>query len=562
MWRSRTLASQILLGVTGILLVTVSLGGYLYVTLNGRSLDEQYQQRAVGIANAVSEIPDIRAALARHDPDHVIGPLAARIRASTGAAYIVVTDRDGIRYSHPNPALVGRKLEEPVAALDGRDHVGIDEGSLGHSANGKAPVFADGSGTAAGGPAAGGTVVGGTAVGGTVIGQVSVGILETTVAGQQRHQVVIIAVYSLLALGFGMVASWLLASRIKQVTFGLELAEITSLLQEREAMLHGIREGVIGFDRKGRVNVINAEAQRLLQVGPGVLGRPLAEVVAAGRLRDLLSGAIDGADQVALTEGSLLVVNRMPVVLAGRDAGSVVTLRDRTEMEALIRELRGVSSLIDTLRAQEHEYANRLHVLLGLLEMGEPAEAVRYLSDIVHGSFARAEQLRARIEPPALAALLIAKITVAAENDVDLVVAEDSHLDRPGADPQQLLTILGNLVDNAIEALAGQPAPRRITVRITDADGIRIVVADNGPGVSTAELARVFTDGYSTKVSNRGMRRGLGLALVQRIVRRAGGTVEVTPGPGARFEVWLPPAPHRAGDAGHAGHAETLGSLR
>jgi two-component system CitB family sensor kinase len=519
MWRSRTLASQVLVGVLGILVVSTAVGGFLYVTLSGHLLDQQYEQRALGIASSVAQIPEIRDALISGDQDGTIQVLAERVRHRTGAAYVVVTDRDGLRYSHPHPDLIGRRLEEPVIALDGQAHIGIDPGSLGRSANGRAPLFD---------------------ANGRVIGQVSVGILETEVTGQLRHELAAIAAYSALALALGAFASWLLVWKIKRVTYGLEPAEIVSLLQEREAMLHGIREGVIGFDAKGRIDVINAEAQRLLRLPPSVTGRTPGEVLPSGRLRGLLTGELRGADQLVLTDESLLVVNRMPVALGGRDVGAVVTLRDRTEMEALVRELRSVNGLTAALRAQEHEFANRLHIVTGLLELGEQQEAADYLAEISADSLSRAEDIRSRVAPPAVAALLVSKATVAAEQDVRLVVTDDSHLDQPAVDGRALLVILGNLVDNAIEAFNGQPGPREVTVRISDADGVRVVVSDNGPGIDPGAVDQIFVDGYSSKAGTRGNRRGLGLALVHRIVRRAGGTITVNGGPGARFEVRLP----------------------
>lgn len=524
MWRTRTLASQILWGVLGILVVTTTLGGILYVTLTGRQLDRQYEERALGIAASVAQMPDIRRALAAADHSGTVETLAEQVRHSTDASYVVVADRTGLRYSHPNPAMINRRLEEPVIVLDGRGHLGVDNGSLGRSANGKAPVFGDD---------------------GTVIGEVSVGILENRVASQLHHELIAIALYTALALALGVFASWLLARKIKKVTFGLEPTEIVSLLQEREAMLHGIREGVIGFDAKGKVSVINAEAQRLLSVGPAATGLTADELVPEGRLRDLFTGRAAGADQVALTDESLLVVNRMPVVLGDRNAGSVVTIRDRTEMESLIRELRSITGLITALRAQEHEFANRLHVLSVLLTLGDHDEALRYLTEISDFAMAQAEDLRSRVGPPVVAALLLAKVTVAAEQGIHLVITKDSHLDRPGVDPQALQTIIGNLVDNAIEALGGQSGPREITVRLDDRDGVRIVVADNGPGIEEPDADRIFQDGYSTKTADSGTRRGLGLALVHRIVHRAGGSITVTPGPGARFEIRLPDRPAR-----------------
>ncbi|MDQ1486392.1 MAG: two-component system, CitB family, sensor kinase [Actinomycetota bacterium] len=525
MWRSRTLAAQILVAVLTILVITVSLGALLFARYMGRTLDHQYEQRALGVADAVAQIPEIRSAVAAHDPGSVIQGLAAEVQHSTGASYVVVIDETGIRYSHPNPALIGRRIEEPVVALDGRTHVGIDHGSLGRSANGKAPIRTSS---------------------GTVIGEVSVGILEREVSSQLRRELPAIALYSALALGLGLVASWLLARRLKRVTFGLEPSEIAALLQEREAMLHGIREGVIGFDAKGRLNVVNDEARRLLRIPTAVPGQHLDELIPPGRLRDLLSGEVRGSDQFALTDDYLLVVNRMPVTLRGRSAGSVVTLRDRTELESLIRELDTVNGLTAALRAQEHEFSNRLHVLTGLLDLGESGEAAHYLEEISTQSIVQAEELRSKISPPAVAALLIAKITVGAERGVKLEVTGDSRLDQPTSSTQILLTIIGNLVDNAFDAfdspdVEGSDNARQVTIDLSDSDGeVAITVTDTGPGIAAEVTEQIFQDGYTTKSARGQMRRGLGLALVHRLVLRAGGSVSVTPGPGARFVVRFP----------------------
>jgi two-component system CitB family sensor kinase len=532
MWRSRPLASQILLAVLGILFVTVSAGALLYGKLTGQTLDTQYGQRALGIATTVAQMPTIRDALVRGDPGHGIQAMAEQVRRSTGAAYVVVTDRSGLRYSHPNPVLIGQRIEEPVAALDGQGHLGIDNGSLGRSANGRAPLFG---------------------LDATVAGQVSVGILEEQVSSELENEILWVILYSAAALTLGVGASWLLAYRIKKATFGLEVSEIVSLLQEREAMLHGIREGVLGVDTDGRVEVINDEARRLLGISTTARGQRLGELLPPGRLRDLLAGPGDCRDEVVLTDEFLLVVNRMPVVLSGRDVGSVITLRDRTEMEGLVRELHAVTGLTTALRAQEHEFNNRLHVLSGLLGLGEPDEAARYLAEISHDSSAQAGDLRARISPPELAALLLAKVTIAAERDVRLTVSPESHLDLPPAETRSLLTVLGNLIDNAVEAVTGTPEPRAVGVHVSDTGAeVRMVVSDTGPGIPEDALQEIFVDGYSTKSARGDMRRGLGLALVHRLVHRAGGSIEVTPGPGARFEVRVP----TAGTAGTAERTE------
>lgn len=308
-------------------------------------------------------------------------------------------------------------------------------------------------------------------------------------------------------------------------------------------MLHGIREGVVGVDSAGRVNVLNDEARRLLAVaGPGI-GQPLEELVPPGRLRDVLSGRIDGPDRSVMTTDAVLVVNRRPVTVGGRAVGSIVTLRDRTELAALIRRMHAMTGLSNALRAQEHEFTNRLHVIAGLLDLGEVEEARGYLDLIVEENVVSAEDLRSRIGPPVVAALLLAKVAVAAESGVTLRITEDSRLDAPEIDPNLLMTVIGNLVDNAVDATAAQAQaqPKTVTVQLCDTDGeIRVVVTDDGPGIPEELLQVIFTDGYSTKSARGESRRGIGLALVKRLVRRAGGHVHVSPGPGGHFEVALP----------------------
>ncbi len=519
MWGMRTLASQILGGVLLILLATVVVGGTLDVRLTQRTFDKQYEDRARSVANVVAEIPQVQSAVPAGDPTHLIPALANRIARSSGASYVVVTNTGGMRFSHPNPQLIGQRLEEPVAVLDGRDHVGIDHGSLGRSANGKAPIFSSA---------------------GAVVGQVSVGIVEARVAEAVRAQILVIVLYSTIALVVGALVALAMTQALRRATFGLQPAEIGSLLQDREAMLHGIREGVIGFDAKQRITLINDEARRLMHLAGSLVGRSVADVFGPGRLRDLLDGHAQGRDQTVLTEDSLLVVNRSPVVVAGRDVGSVVTLRDRTELESLVRELHAVTGLVSALRAQEHEFTNRLHVIAGLVDLGEFDEASRFATTVTQNHLASAEDLRARIAPSVLAALILAKIAVAAEREIDLVVTHTSHLDVDEGHAETLMTIVGNLVDNAMDAVASQPSPRTVTVELQDEADILIVVRDNGPGIHADIVDEIFVDGYSTKSPRGQSSRGLGLALVQRIVRRSEGTITVSAQQGARFEIRLP----------------------
>jgi len=525
---SPTLASRILIAVLGIVVVTMAIGLGLYVSLASSTADANAKERASNIASAVGDMSVVATDLAAGDPRGAIRGIADKVVRDTGAAYVVVIGANGLRYSHPNPALIGQRIEEPVVALDGRTHTGVDNGSLGRSANARVPIR-----DATGKP----------------IGEVSVGILETEVAARLRQVVGAVLLYSVLALAVGIVASLILARAIKRVTFGLEPAEIVALVQEREAMLHGIREGVIGFDPQGRMNVVNDEARRLLSLTGATIGQRLDELVSPGRLHDVLSGAVSGTDVVAVTDESLLVVNRMPVTVAGRKAGWVVTIRDRTEMEALLRQLDSVESITSALRAQEHEFSNRLHALSVLLELGEIDEATSYAGQLTAQATLVTDDVRARIGPPVVAALLLAKMTVAAERGVEVRLHPDSRMLGGARDHTALLTVLGNLVDNAVDAVAvdavaagrGERHPRQVVVQLAGTDHeVNLSVCDTGPGIPPDQLEEVFVDGYSTKAPRGGLRRGVGLALVHRLVLRAGGSIVVTAQEGARFDVRLP----------------------
>jgi two-component system CitB family sensor kinase len=524
-WRrsTRKLSTQIFIAQLAILTATVLIGFVLFARTERSQLYRQYEERAGAIAQTVAGVPDIQACL-QHIADRChesVQSVASRIQYETNAEFVVVIDMHRVRHSHPDPALIGQKVEEPILTQDGKTHYRIDHGQTGVSANGLAPMYG---------------------TDGRMIGEVSVGIPVSKVTTALFSELPTYLGWLGVALAAGGIASWLLARRLKRKTFGLELDEIARLVQEREATLHGIREGVIAFDEDGRISVVNDEAQRLLGGAAIPLGSRLDEVLPDGRLRDVLGGETGGPDEVVLTDDYCLTVNRMPVVLAGQPHGAVATLRDRTEMSGLLRELDGVRSLTDALRAQQHEFSNRLHAVTGLLELGQVDQALAYLTELNGGSAQFADALRERIGSPLVVGLLLGKAAEASERGISLELSEDSWLSESPAKPQALTTILGNLLDNALDALAGAaPGSGRIAVSVVEGDeGIAVRVADNGPGIPPGSSASIFQDGYTTKSDRGPLRRGLGLALVHRLVQRLHGTIAVTEGPSPVFSVHLP----------------------
>ncbi|HWM35995.1 MAG TPA: sensor histidine kinase [Streptomyces sp.] len=497
-------------------------------------LDDRAMDRALAIAQTTAAQPGFARRLTSGDGPSVNGSVqqqAEQIRKATGAGYVVVMDTDGIRWSHPEPRRVGEHVStDPSAALAGHEVRHIDEGTLGRSARGKVPLRDED---------------------GELVGAVSVGIAYDGVRDRLLGAVPELLAYAGGALGVGVLAAVLVSRRLQRQTHDLAFSDISALLNEREAMLHGIREGVVALDTRGRIRLVNDEAQRLLELRPEDTGRPLAEVLGPGRTADVLCGDVTGADLLTVSGGRVLVANRMPT----DDGGAVATLRDRTELELLGRELDGSRGLIDALRAQDHEHANRMHILLGLLQLGQHEEAVNYLSEAVGVHRTTAEQIAERVGDPLLAALLVGKATVASERGVALNITSGTQLPDRLIDPRELATVLGNLVDNAVDAAAGSTGAR-VAVELRtqggqDSTGIVLRVADSGPGVPSEQRELVFAEGWSTKDPPSHRQRGLGLALVRRLAERHGGTARVGEAAqgGAEFTVVLPQALHPAGGA-------------
>lgn len=522
MRRRFSLASKIFALQLAVVLAAVLAGALGGLQVTRGQLDQQYQQRALAIAQTVAADPSIRQALLSRDQSGTIEAIAEQIRRSSGASYVVVTDREGVRYSHPNRALIGQKVEENISdVLAGRTYVGLQSGSLGTSARGKAPIFD----------------------GGRVIGMVSVGYLEDRVSGALLGQLPYVAITVLIALCLGLLGSFLLSRHLKRQTFGLEPWEIAGLLEEREASLRGIREGTIATDRAGRITLANPEARRLLGLAHDPVGLKASQVAQGDRLHELLDGRLDGADQVVLAGARMLVANRMPVLVRGEEIGSVVTLRDREELEVVAGSRTGPGNLTEALRAQAHEFSNRLHTIVGLLELGRSEEAIRLIEESAGDSQDLAESLVERIGDPVLSALLLAKATVASERGLDLRLDDDLlAVSQPlPLGPQDLITVLGNLIDNALDAAAAGPEPRWVRVSVRRLEGeLEFRVHDSGGGVGADQLESVFKEGFSTKQAPGERRRGLGLTLVSGVVRRHGGTVSVHNEGGAVFTVRLP----------------------
>ncbi|SDD92786.1 sensor histidine kinase [Nocardioides lianchengensis] len=524
-----TLAGQFLALQLGVLLVVLVVVSVFSVRQSDEDFRDQRGDQMTAAAEAVASTPAVQDGL-EEVPDRMALAFTLQQRADdVGATVAFLADPDGRVLVSTDPTREGEVLD-----LGDRDAVRRrsfgeidDRGSRAIAVS--VPVIANNA-PGEGLPAAG------TVVGGVVM-------LERYPPLDERLDNAFddLLIFLALGLALGGAGSWLLSRLIKRRTRGLEPAEIAALADQREALLTSIREGLVAISADGVVTVLSESARELLDLPADAQGRPLSSLELEPRVRDLLSGDGQVQDAVLLVAGRLVVVNRNPVEASGRAAGTVVTLRDRTELLAMQSELSARQGVTETLRAQTHEFSNQLHTISGLLQLQEYDEAGRLIGTLTRRRAAISDAVTGIVEDPAVAALLIAKTSLAAERRVDLRLDEDSALPRLGPDlSADVGTVLGNLVDNAVDAVASTGAPGTVDVRLlVDADEVVLQVADTGPGVPADHVASVFRRGFTTKPSDASG-RGVGLALVQVVCERRGGSVSVHNEGGAVFTARLP----------------------
>ncbi|GLV75646.1 ATP-binding protein [Streptomyces hygroscopicus] len=532
-FRRQTLAGEMLVLQLAIVVVVLMAVAAVSLAQSAATFNRVEGRRVGALAEQLAAQPLVRSRLVGPSPAEALAPLVYSTRVQSRVTSVTVADREGRVVSSTNPTVLGDRLPLRKGVAEGRGWSGTLDWDGSRELVAQVPVLG----------ATGKDL-------GRNLGTVMIGEASPTVWQRLSGASSYLPVYLGVASALGVVGSWLLARRVKRQTLGLEPREITGLAEHREAMLYGIAEGVVALDPQHRVTLVNDVGRRLLDLPEDCVGRDLAELGIEGRLLDVLAGArgesADPKDEVVVRHGRVLVMNRMTVVKDGRPLGSVTTLRDRTELARLEREIGSFRSTSELLRAQTHEFANQLHTISGLIQIGEQEEVVRYIRALNQRRQSLDMSIGRRVRDTAVAALLMAKASQAAERKVALRLSDRTALDRlTPEDAADVATVVGNLVDNAIDAAtsehgdgdrdrAGEEPWVEVELRRDNAS-VEIVVRDSGPGVAPELAQEVFAHGFTTKAAREG-ERGIGLALTRLVCERRGGEIAVTNTPqGAMF---------------------------
>lgn len=480
--------------------------------------------QALEISKTVSLIPPIIDALQTSNPSNTIQPIAEKIRKETGAEFVVVGNKDGIRYSHPVQSMIGKKMaggDNERAITKGEFYVSKAKGTLGPSIRGKSPIFNKK---------------------GEIIGIVSVGFLLEDVRHQIMDNIYKVLLVAFLAVFISLICSILLGRNIRKDTMGLEPYEIAALYKEKNAVIHGVKEGILAVNKDGFITTMNQPAKRLLNIEGSVRHLKVDGLFPSKYIYEILQSGTPQVDKEMVWKEKTVIVNCFPLFDGIGISGVVASFRDKTEIEQMVNTLSEVKSYSNDLRAQTHEFTNKLYVLMGLLQLGEYEQAIEMIESETQVLHFQNSVVFNNIKDTKVQAILLGKLGKASEKKIKFEIVPESYLEALPShiNLSYLIVILGNLIDNAFEAVYGLESPVVKFFATDIGSDIIFEISDNGKGIHENEIPLLFERGYTSKKCIEP--RGFGLANIEESVLEMNGMIEVQTdeNSGTIFTVYLP----------------------
>ena len=520
-----TLQARMIFLVCLLVLSLTLVSGAIYTVIIGKVVEDQIGKRALQVSRTVAQIPLVKQKIIEPRPDGSLQELAERIRKEVGAEFIVIGNRRGIRFSHPVPERIGRAMvggDNAPALERGESYVSRAVGTLGPSVRGKVPIFDDA---------------------GQIIGVVSVGYLQEGIKDLVHAQQLKVGLLVSILMVIGIFGAVQISGRFKRAIFDLEPEQIARLFSERTSIIESIREGIVAIDRNARVTVANRHALEILgrNTQEDVVGLPIREVLPGAKLSHILSGGERRQDQELEVAGTTMIINTVPMLEKGEITGAVASFRRKDELDILAKQLSQVKEYSEMLRAQTHEYSNKLHTIAGLIQIDHNKEALELIGRETAGYQGLIGFLAKAIPFPVLAAFILGKYNHAQELRIAFEIDPDSRLTDVPAEisREKLVTILGNLIDNAFDAALQGKAKARVKLSMTDlGNDLVFEVEDSGRGIPTELGEQIFEKGFTTKLNDRGQ----GLYLVKKALQELGGQITLSDSElgGALFSVFIP----------------------
>lgn len=506
--RQWKLSTIIIIFVCIVVLISLVITSILISNTVKNSIHRTAEEKAEAVSSTTAQSNIIKRGLKDKSKEQQIQRYASEIKAATDVSFIVVMDMNSIRKSHPNSDLIGKKFQggDESPALKGKEIITKSKGTLGKSLRSFTPIYDNGE----------------------QIGIVAVGIPIETVNEAFASGMKDICIGLIIGLFFGIVGAYLLARYIKKILHGLEPGIIAKRLEERNTMLQSVHEGIVAVDKDGKINLVNKSAIQIFKkagLAAYPIGMKINEYLDSTQLDKVVEIGQPQVDEEQNINGVKILVNRVPLYVNNQIVGAISTFRDKTEMNRLSEQLVGVKTYAETLRAQSHEFSNRLHVIMGMLQMENYEEVKQYIREIVSYSAQENVNIATQIKDAALAGFLIGKLSLAREKNIELTI----HINEVVPEPHdsrlthEIITVIGNLIDNSIDALEHQNDKIiKVNLNYTQ-QNLKFDITDSGEGLTTHMQHKIFEKGYSTKGNNR----GYGLYLIKESVKKLNGSINV-----------------------------------
>ncbi len=525
---SKKIRVSLLTQMALLITIVVFISTFLIITLFSSILDEIIEhyigQQAMTVAKLTANNKEIIKAFDEEHPSKKIQPVAEGIRKTTGADYVTVANTKGIRYSHPNPNYIGRHTATSNDASIKKHHSVIYKGNgvSGAAIKAKTPIWNSN---------------------GEVIGVSSVGFLINNIEKQIFEYRTKIIKLSIIPLIVGVMGALLIARRVKKLIFGLEPEEISFLFKEKEATLESIRDATVTVNIEERVTSMNKRARELFDDHQLVLGGIIKNEYLSDLIKEVIRKKDSQTNKNLLLGHQLYVLDLSPILKENEVKGIVLTIRTVSEIEQLTAEFSKIRTFSENMRAQNHEFLNKLNTIYGLISLKQYDKALEIISSEVKERQDTISFLVSSVKDPLIAACLLGKINRAKELKVNLEIEHDSSLTNTLTmeESKNLVSIIGNVIDNALEAAREKNELNgKVKVSFTDlGKDIIFDIEDNGLGIPKGMESTIFIDGYTTK---REGNHGLGLAIVKSSIALFNGEIYIGSSPlgGARFTVVVP----------------------
>jgi Signal transduction histidine kinase regulating citrate/malate metabolism len=537
MKKEMKLQTKITLLIIAVVLSSIFIIVPFVVTWMTSNIENKARTNIMNVAELMAHSPDIISPLEMKDPNHTIADyIEMQLKQLDQVEYIVVADTQDIRYSHPNHNLIGKKFkgsDEARVLNKGETYISEAKGTLGKSLRAFTPIY--------------------DSKNQKEIGFVCVGTLTHSIERSKHTAILYILFVGLGGLFVGIIGAFLLANSVKNTLMGLEPEEISKLYNEKMGILDAIHEGLIAVDQQGRITLINDSAFEILHIEDKVLkehllGQNIEEIIPNTRMNYILKTGKSEFQKEQRINNTVIVTNRLPIINRGKIVGAIASFRDKTEVTRIAEELTGVRKMAWSLRAQNHEFMNKLHTIAGLIQLEEYEEALQFISEIAKVRNKISNILNDNIKDSSLSAILLSKYNKAEESRVSLKIDEDSKLTKlpQYMTSEEMVSVIGNLIENSLDEVKNDGTGVIYVKIMQDENTLNIVVQDNGGGIPVEYRDKIYEQGFSTKDGQRGH----GMYIVKRIIDEFRGTIELTGENGVKWKITIPMVRSEAHDTG------------